>query len=44
MEFGLNPEDIKKIQGVFAKYPQVTSAILYGSRAKEIIGMALTLT
>jgi predicted nucleotidyltransferase len=31
--YGLKSEIIKKINGVFAKYPQVNTAILYGSRA-----------
>jgi predicted nucleotidyltransferase len=34
MEYGLKPEVIHRIQGVFAKYPEIESAILYGSRAK----------
>jgi predicted nucleotidyltransferase len=33
MQFGLKPETIKKVQSVFAKYPQIEEAILYGSRA-----------
>lgn len=32
--FGLNEETISRIRGVFARYPQVEKAILYGSRAK----------
>ncbi len=35
MKFGLKPHTIEAIQGVFRKYPQVHSVILYGSRAKE---------
>lgn len=34
MKFGLKPQTILKITNVFAKYSQVQSAILYGSRAK----------
>ncbi len=34
MRFGLKDDTIQKINGVFAKYPQVEKAILYGSRAK----------
>ncbi|MCP4450951.1 MAG: nucleotidyltransferase domain-containing protein [Planctomycetes bacterium] len=34
MPFGLIEDTVDKIQGVFAQYPQVTEAILYGSRAK----------
>ena len=34
MNCGLPTESVDKIQNVFAKYSQVTSAILYGSRAK----------
>ena len=32
--FGLPPAAVKKIQGVFARYPQVEKAMLYGARAK----------
>ena len=32
--FGLNEKTIRQICGVFAKYPQVEKAVLYGSRAK----------
>ena len=32
--FGLTSEEIKNIRGVFKKYEQITSAIIYGSRAK----------
>lgn len=34
MRYGLPEGVIRKIQGVFARYPQVDTAILYGSRAK----------
>ena len=34
MRFGLKDDTIQQINGVFAKYPQVEKAILYGSRAK----------
>jgi predicted nucleotidyltransferase len=33
MKFGLNETTIEKIQSVFARYPQVEKAVLYGSRA-----------
>ncbi len=32
--FGLKEATIEKLCGVFAQYPQVETAILYGSRAK----------
>jgi len=32
--FGLKEITIEKICGVFAKYPQVDKAVIYGSRAK----------
>ena len=32
--FGLKETVIEKLCGVFAKYPQVSKAVLYGSRAK----------
>lgn len=32
--FGLKEKTIGQICGVFAKYPQIEKAILYGSRAK----------
>jgi len=32
--FGLPPAAVEKIRGVFARYPQVEKAVLYGSRAK----------
>ena len=34
LHFGLKETTIEKICGVFAKYPQVEKAVLYGSRAK----------
>ena len=34
MKYGLKGSTIEKICGVFARYPQVGKAILYGSRAK----------
>jgi len=34
MKYGLKEETIEKIQNVFATFPQVDKAILYGSRAK----------
>jgi len=34
MKFGLKEEIIKKINGVFEKYPAVDKVIIYGSRAK----------
>jgi len=32
--FGLKETTIRKICGIFVKYPQVEKAVLYGSRAK----------
>lgn len=32
--FGLKETTIEKLCGVFAKYPQVDKAVIYGSRAK----------
>jgi predicted nucleotidyltransferase len=32
-QFGLSEEDLKAIHNVFEAYPQVETAILYGSRA-----------
>ncbi|MBE0504085.1 MAG: nucleotidyltransferase domain-containing protein [Desulfuromonadales bacterium] len=32
--FGLTPDAVEKIRGVFALHPQVERAVLYGSRAK----------
>lgn len=34
MKFGLKEEIIKQINDIFAKYPQIEKAVLYGSRAK----------
>lgn len=34
LRFGLKETTIQKICGVFAKYPQVGKAVLYGSRSK----------
>ena len=34
MKYGLAQSTIQKIQAVLSRYPQVDSAILYGSRAK----------
>lgn len=34
LRFGLKEITIEKICGVFAKYPQVEKAVIYGSRAK----------
>lgn len=34
MQFGLKEMSISKIQHVFAHYPQIEQAILFGSRAK----------
>ena len=34
MKFGLSDADVAKIQGVFARYPAIDKAVLYGSRAK----------
>lgn len=34
MRFGLKPEVIENINGVFKKYPQLDTVILYGSRAR----------
>ncbi|MGB4774689.1 MAG: nucleotidyltransferase domain-containing protein [Daejeonella sp.] len=34
MKYGLEDKVIKKIQSVFAAFPQVQKVILYGSRAK----------
>ncbi len=34
MEYGLEPDVIEKIRGVFKTFPGVETAILYGSRAK----------
>lgn len=34
MNFGLRKEIIEKINNVFAEFPEIDEAILYGSRAK----------
>lgn len=34
MKFGLSEETIYKIQELFKKYPEITQAVIYGSRAK----------
>jgi predicted nucleotidyltransferase len=34
MQHGLSDETVHKIRGVFARFPQVDKAVLYGSRAK----------
>lgn len=34
MMYGLSDETVLKIQNVFAEFPQVLKAVLYGSRAK----------
>jgi uncharacterized protein len=34
LQFGLKPSTIERINQVFAHYPEVEQAILYGSRAK----------
>jgi uncharacterized protein len=34
LRFGLKESTIQKIYDVFARYPQVEKAVLYGSRAK----------
>jgi predicted nucleotidyltransferase len=34
MKYGLDSEDIEKIQGVFTNFPEVEKVVLYGSRAK----------
>lgn len=35
MDYGLPPSAIARIQVVFARYPEVEKAVLYGSRAKD---------
>jgi type I restriction enzyme R subunit len=32
--YGLTPEVVEKIRGVFARFPAIDTVILYGSRAK----------
>ena len=34
MKYGLEKSTIQKIQNVFASFPQINQAVLYGSRAK----------
>ena len=34
MQYGLKPETVARIRGVFARHPEIVRAILYGSRAK----------
>jgi predicted nucleotidyltransferase len=34
MKYGLKEDTIKKINEIFAQFPEVEAAILYGSRAK----------
>jgi uncharacterized protein len=34
VKFGLSEESTKKIRGVFARFPEIEQAIIYGSRAK----------
>lgn len=34
MKYGLKPDVIERINGIFATHPEVEQAILYGSRAK----------
>jgi uncharacterized protein len=34
LSFGLKETTIEKIRSVFAKYPEIEKAVLYGSRAK----------
>ncbi len=34
MKYGLSDETVQKIHSVFAQYPQVEEAVLYGSRAR----------
>jgi predicted nucleotidyltransferase len=33
-KYGLLPDQIEKLQAIFAKYPQVKRVLIYGSRAK----------
>ena len=33
-QFGIKPEAIAQINQIFAEYPEISKAILYGSRAK----------
>lgn len=34
MKFGLKESTLKKMQGVFEKFPEIEKVIIYGSRAK----------
>lgn len=34
MSFGLSDADVARIRGVFARFPAIDKAVLYGSRAK----------
>ena len=34
MQYGLKGETLQKITGIFARYEEIESALLYGSRAK----------
>ncbi len=34
MKYGLSPRTLQKIHDVFRRYPEVDTAVLYGSRAK----------
>jgi predicted nucleotidyltransferase len=34
MHYGLKKETVKKIRSIFARYTEIDSALLYGSRAK----------
>ena len=34
MKFGLSKQTLEKIEGVFAKHPEIEQVILYGSRAR----------
>ena len=34
LRYGLRDDDVQKLQAVLTRYPQITEAIIYGSRAK----------
>ena len=34
MPYGLSEETVKKITSVLARYPEISTAVIYGSRAK----------
>ena len=34
MKYGLHEATLKKIRGVFVRFPAIEKAVLYGSRAK----------